>query len=722
MSDRAAGPSEGGPANHVAGGVSGNLVQVRDIHGDVHFHPPSRPVASLPYRAGVAPQQAAAFQDRVGTTRRLVAALDTAVPTGRPRVHTGVVSGLGGVGKTQVALDYAQRLWGDGEVDVWVWVTAGSREAIVSSYARVAAELTGLEDTDPEQGARRLLEWLAAGSARWLIVLDDVQNPADLRGLWPPATPGGRAVVTTRRRDAALRGPGRRLVEVDVFTPDEAEAYLRAALADQPHLAEGTVELAARLGHLPLALAQAAAYLLDRGLTCGDYLARWTSRRRTLASLLPEDDGLPDEHRATVATTWSLSVEQADRLEPPGIAGALLEVAGVLDPNGIPATLFTAPAITELLTGRTGRDVDAEQARDGLGCLHRLNLITLDPRSDTRTVRVHALVQRANTEALTEAAGEHLWEPGAHAVLLRAGSSLGGRGLVTEAKIYHLRLQFTAEQQLGPDHPDTLTVRGHVARWRGEAGDPAGAAAASGKLLADMTRVLDPDHPDVLTARGNLAFWRGHAGDPAGAVAAFEELLADRVRLLGPDHPHTLAARGNLAYWRGRAGDPAGAAAASEELLADMVRLLGPDHAHTLITRGNLARWRGEAGDPAGAAAAFEGVLADALLVWGPDHPHTFATRNNLACWRGEAGDPAGAVAAFEELLADSVQVLGPDHPDTLTARGHLARWRGEAGDPAGAVAAFEELLPDRVRVLGPDHPDTAAARENLAQWRNPPA
>ncbi|MEQ0560987.1 tetratricopeptide repeat protein [Amycolatopsis sp. NEAU-NG30] len=684
---------------------------------------------------------------------------NAAVLTGRPRMHTGVVSGLGGVGKTQVALNYAQRLWTAGELDVWVWVTAGSREAIVSSYARLAADLAGVEDVDPEHGAVWLLEWLAASPVRWLVVLDDVQNPADLRGLWPPAAPGGRVVVTTRRRDAALRGHGRCLVEVDVFTAVEAEGYLRAALADRPYLANSVAELAVELGYLPLALAQAAAYMLDRELSCTGYLARWVSRQQSLASLLPEPDGLPDEHRATVATTWSLSVEQANRLEPAGTAGVLLEVVSVLDPHGIPAALFTTSAVTDLLGDHVGREVGAEQACDGLGCLSRLNLITLDPASETRTVRVHALVQRAthdalpsqrhaalaaaagdalleiwpdperdaalgqvlraNTDALAAMAGEHLWKPDGHAVLFRAGDSLGDRGLVTEAGTYYRRLRTTAAEQLGPDHPHTLATRHKIAHWRGEAGDPGGAATAFEELLTDYERVLGPDHPDTLTTRHHLARWRGKAGDPGGAATAFEELLTDYERVLGPDHPDTLSTRHHLARWRGEVGDPAAAVAAFEESLTDHERVLGPDHPDTLTTRHHLARWRGEAGDPAAAVAAFEELLTDRVRVLGPEHPRTLITRHNIAYWRGKAGDPARAVAAFEELLTDRLRVLGPDHPHTLTTRHHLARWRGEAGDPAGAVAAFEELLTDRLRVLGPDHPHTLTTRHHIARWRH---
>jgi hypothetical protein len=104
------------------------------------------------------------------------------------------------------------------------------------------------------------------------------------------------------------------MIDVGVFTPEEAHAYLQSALADQPHLLDGATDLAAAVGHLPLALAQASAYMLDRGLSCSDYQRRFHQRR--LASLVPEPGALPDEHQETVAATCSLSVEQANLLEP----------------------------------------------------------------------------------------------------------------------------------------------------------------------------------------------------------------------------------------------------------------------------------------------------------------------------------------------------------------------------------------------------------------------
>ena len=636
--------------------------------------------------------------------------------------------GLGGVGKTQVAAQLARDAWQERAVDLLVWVTAGSRDSIVAGYAEAAAEILPGDGTaaDADADARRFLAWLARTERRWLIVLDDLSDPADLRGLWPPQRVTGRTVVTTRRRDTALTGAGRGLVEVGLFTPDEATRYLTEKTGHDGAAAQARL-LAAELGFLPLALAQAAAYLADRGLSFADYRRRLVDARRRLPELLPEPGALPDDHRETVAATWALSIDLADRLHPPGLARPTLHLLSLLDPNGIPeSVLTTAASLDHLRRCRPAelvgdRTVDAEDARDALYGLHRVNLISFDPGQAGRAVRVHGLVQRAtreqftaeqirltsrsvadalygawpeierdsalgqvlraNAETLNGHAGPLLWDPEPHPVLWRAGRSLTQAGFAADALVYWRRLHTRAEARLGADHADTLTARHHVAYALGQNGDPAAAVAGYERLLADRSRLHGPDDRETLICRGNLANWQGSAGDPERAARDFAVVLADFLRLLGPDHFDTLNARHNLAFWRGRAGDPAGALVAFEELLADLIRVLGPDHPKTLNTRYNVAFWRGLAGDPAGARIASAQLLADRLRVLGPDHPSTLITRYNHARWRGEAGDPAGAVAELEELLVDRIRVLGTDHPHTDRTRTRLDYWRRRAGD-----------------------------------------
>ncbi|WP_460363249.1 caspase, EACC1-associated type, partial [Actinocorallia lasiicapitis] len=568
---------------------------------------------------GVLPQQADCFQERE-TAARLSEALDG----GGTAVLSGVLTGMGGVGKTQLAAAYARRALTH-RIPVLVWVNASSRPGIIAAYADAATRLhlipTGSDpaSSDPDEAARRFLQWAQAETTGWLVVLDDLQDPADVRGLWPVPGEGQRVLATTRRRDAALTGQSRHRIDVDLYTPEEARAYLEAKLASH-HRTDDTGQidlLASDVGLLPLALAQAAAYLLDAGLDCRTYRERLADQRIRLGQIVPEEGSLPDDHHLIVAATWTLSIERANQARPKGLARPLLELLSVLDPNGIPATLLnTPPACAHLTAHHTPSDdaslpgeVDAGLVRDGLRVLHLFSLISHDPDALYREVRVHQLIQRAtretltpdqltttahtaadalttiwpnierddlgatlrlNTTTLTNLTGPALWQPDkAHPTLFRAASSLGQTGQVTAAHTAYTHLHTTTHHHLGPDHPDTLTTRNNLAYWRGQAGDPAGAATALQDLLTDQLRVLGPDHPDTLTTRNNLARWRGVAGDPAGAATAYEALLTDSLRVLGPDHPETLNTRHNLAYWRGQAGDPAGAATALQDLLTD---------------------------------------------------------------------------------------------------------------------------------------------------------
>ncbi|MGX1501402.1 UNVERIFIED_CONTAM: DNA-binding ferritin-like protein [Streptomyces graminofaciens] len=761
------------------------------ISGYVHTltvqRTPQEP-ASWPHRVGVIPSEARSFQHRAEADR-----LRAVVEGGGTAVLTQVLTGMGGVGKTQLAADYARAAWNDGSLDVLVWVTASAQSPVVSGYAQAGVELCRADPDDPEQAAQQFLAWLAPKPGqrpcRWLIVLDDVADPNDLivhpddpgnrYSLWPPANPHGRTLLTTRRRDAALFGDGRQQIEVGLFTPDESVAYLTAALnaRGRTEPADQLATLAADLGHLPLALAQAVAYLIDSGKTAAAYRNLLADRATKLADLAP--DALPDEQATALAAAWSLSIDRADTLRPAGLARPMLHLASLLDANGIPQDVLTGqPARNHLAQHRAattpvrvgwrgwwpGRrqrpvaPVTPEEAFGALRALARLSLIDHQPGTPHQAVRVHQLIQRAtrdthtphqhnqyaraagdallaawpaverdtylaqtlrtNTEALTRHAEDALYRQDAHKVLHQLGRSLAKSGQVTAAIDYFNHLAATTRSRLGEDHRDTLTARNNLAFSRGEAGDAAGAARAFADLLADQERVLGEDHPRTLATRSNLARWRGEAGDAAGAAQAFADLLADQERVLGEDHPDTLTARSNLALWRGETGDAAGAARAFADLLADQERVLGEDHPDTLTTRNNLALWRGETGDAAGAARAFADLLADQERVLGEDHPHTLATRSNLARWRGEAGDAAGAAQAFADLLADQERVLGEDHPHTLTTRNNLALWRGETGDAAGAAQAFADLLEQTVRVLGKNHPYTLTTRSNLADLR----
>ncbi|WP_326623062.1 tetratricopeptide repeat protein [Streptomyces decoyicus] len=690
-----------------------------------------------------------------------------------------VLSGVGGVGKTQLAAHYARSAWQAGEVDLLVWVTASSRESVIAAYAQAVEETLSGPLSDPERAASAFLAWLhprppsdGSNACRWLVVLDDVADPGHLRGLWPPSSPSGRTLLTTRRRDAALTGPERNLMEVGLFTPAEAAAYLGDALAvhGRHEAPEQLAALALDLGYLPLALSQAAAYLIDADLDCATYRTRLADRNTSLTTLLPDSSGLPDDQAVTVTAAWSLSLEQANQTRPRNLARPMLQLAAMLNANSIPDRVLTSPpALAYLADQRAAtpqcdhpreplRTTTAEEATSTLRTLHRLNLIDHTPKSPHRAVRIHQLIQRAvrdnvpagqiescaraaadalmtvwpdverdtalaqvlraNAETLRGLAEDALWRPGAHPLLLRAGQSLGETGQVTAARDYIHHLVVTSRTRLGPDHPHTLDARRHLACWQGEAGDPTGAVVTLTSLLPHQQQLLGPDHPNTLRTRSDLGHWQRYAGDTAGAVTTFTLLLTDQQRLLGPDHPDTLITRHDLAHCQARNGDFAAGANALAELLPHLQERLGADHPTTLLTRHDLAFWQSKAsGDPARAVGALAQLLPDMERVLGPGHHHAQITRSNLANFRGEAGDAAGAAATLTTLLADRKRILGADHPKTLLTCSDLIRWQAHTEDPATVTEAFTDLLEKMEQVLGPDHPTTLKTRSYLARF-----
>ncbi|GAA2989930.1 tetratricopeptide repeat protein [Actinokineospora diospyrosa] len=692
--------------NVQAGHVSGNVLQTGAVHGNVYFN--AAPQQRLPYRSGAVPVVVDGFQPR-------------SVPDLEALTAGGVVlSGLGGVGKTQLAADYANRTH---DVELLGWVTASTRAGVINGFAELGAVVTG----QPVDDEKPFLDWCATTTKRWLLVFDDLTDPADIVGLWPHTRETGRLVVTTRRNEPSLRAADRLMVDLRVFTPEESLSYL----------GETGEELANLLGHLPLALGQATAYVsMVPGMTYAKYVRKW--RTEALDAMFPTDWTSADGRSDTVVTTWAISVAAADRLAPVGAARAVLDVISVLSPDGIPLSLLAAAA----------PGVDTE---GGLTALRRFSLITVGGEPDP-LIRAHALVQhatraqlddlpsligplvgafkscwpavervpvfRANAIALTEHCGPHLWTTPGYALLFRVADSLGNAGQVLAAAERYREIAAEAQARLGPDHVDALAARQNAARWRGELGDSAGAARDLAALLPDLVRVLGEDHPFALLARNSLALWRGESGDVACATTILADLLVDAVRVFGPHNADTLGIRCGLAHWLGVAGDVAGAVREYTAALDDIVRVLGPDDLLALASRHNLAHWRQVAGDGPGAVAELAGLLDDQRRVLGPEHPNTLATRNNLAACLADAGDPVAAARAYADLLADQLRVLDQDHPATLITRRGLADCRGMAGDAVGAVDALFDLLADQSRVLGPDHPATLRTRGNLAMWR----
>ncbi|MGR4881261.1 tetratricopeptide repeat protein [Streptomyces sp. LARHCF249] len=684
-----------------------------------------------------------------------------------------ILTGTGGVGKTQLAASLARNAWEASSIDVLVWITAGTRAAVISAYAQAAAELLGISPADPELAASAFLSWLEPKSGtqpcRWLIVLDGLADPSDVRGLWPPSSPQGATWVTTQRRDAALAGQGRQFVDIGLFTCDEAISYLTEFLAVHGHVEhhEQLASLATDLGYLPLALSQAAAYVVDAAINLADYRSLLKDRATELRDVLPDPSTLPDDQNSTVAAAWSLSIERADLLRPVGLARPMLQLASALDGNGIPISVLTSERSLGYLANnravtsssrQTLAEVSPNDALAAVRSLHRLNLIDHNPTDSCQTVHTHQLIQRAvretlppdarlmltsaasdslatswtkvdrntrmdqalraNAETLQRIAGEDLFKPHPHIILFRLGRSLGEAGQASLAMAHFRDVTITSERINGTSHPLALAARGNFAAWLGEAGDHTNAVTELEFVRSQQDHLLGAHHPHTLTSRLNLAIFRGRSGDFSGAVKELVSLLPDQTRLWGGNHREVLFARHELARWTGKTGDITAAIDNLESLAIDQEQALGPADPDTLFTKHELACWQGQGGQPILAAKSLAALTIAFNDSLGADHPRTLTVRGDLARWRAKAGNPAGAVRDLRRLLNDRERILGLDHPSTLTTRNDLASWIGGAGNPTEAAREFTALIPSLERILGPEHITTLTARDNQITWR----
>jgi tetratricopeptide (TPR) repeat protein len=679
-------------------------------------------------------------------------------------------AGQGGTGKTQIAVAFGHALWGARAVDALVWVPATSREAIVTGFAQAARTVGAADHALPaEAAAGRFAGWLAHTRRPWALILDDLVSLADLEDLWP-AGQAGQVVITTGLPEAAFPD-GPRIAPVGGFSRREVLAYLSSRLTDFPDQRAEALDLGADLDGLPLALAQAAAVMSLNRLSCREYRGRLRERREHMATV--RVDGVS----AAVLATWSVAAECAHELPPAGAAWPALALAAMLDPHGIPGAALTSPAGCGYVTGRpsTGDPADQALVRAAMTNLARAGLVSIDPASAARTVRIHPSVQAAvraylpaaDYEQAVLAAAEALlqaWpEPGtsqdplgpvrpeqarpeqARAEQARAEQAHSEQAHSEQAQLRQALRACTAALQwadsaaphpapgqqadLEPDGTYQGTQAQQSVLWKPEphpvllrnglsldADGLAGSAITYWEaMLVTSTRLLGDEHANAVTARDRLAGAYESAGRFGDAIAVFSTALADRERNQGQEHPDTFAARGSLAHAYASASRSAEAVALYEQMAADAGRHLGPAHPVTLGARASLAGAYQAAARGQEALTAYQMLLADAERLLGARHQDTLATRENLAAALLANGQPRDAIEHYRRLAADTETAAGRDHPDAIAARASLASAYRRAGKPKDAIALYQRVLADRERIAGPGHPDTITARANLA-------
>ncbi|MEV0360250.1 tetratricopeptide repeat protein [Nocardia sp. NPDC050697] len=669
----------------------------------------------------------------------------TTVFTGPGPVVVTAVHGLGGVGKSTLVAHWAANS-AHGYAPI-VWITADTVTEITAGLVGFATRLQPAlaQAMEAEQLAERALQWLATHTG-WLLVLDNVDDITTIASVLARVGTGGRVVITSRRASGWQLGTS--IVRLNVLNPDESLRLLTALLtATGPRDADGAAELCAELGHLPLAIEQAGAYLAqDPFLTPRDYLQLLADYPADMFGQADVDTG----SERTIARTWRVTLDRITDIEPAAVE--LLRTVSWYAPDAIPLILCQDPAL-DLRTHSTAR-----------GLLAAYNMIT--PHPATGTISVHRLVQAvARTPDPTDPhrgwnaieracirAAETLhsclpdredpvtwstWrallphietltsripasdEPATTNLIVRIRSFSGlfmlDQGLHVSA-MAHLHQAFSdCERVLGHDHPNTLTSCHNLAGAYETAGRIADAIQLYEQTLADRERVLGADHPDTLTTRNNLVHVAQAAGRIIDVIHLCEQGLVDSERIFGAEHLDTLIARSNLAYAYQAVGRIAEAIPLYEQTLTDSERILGHDHRNTLLFRSNVAAAYQAVGRIAEAIPLHEQTLTDSERILGHDHPSSLAYRSFLASAYQAAGGIDEAIPLHEQTLTDRERILGHDHPDTLAARGNLAHAYETAGRIDEAIPLHEQTLTDSERILGHDHPNTLICCNNLA-------
>ncbi|MBC2863492.1 tetratricopeptide repeat protein [Streptomyces mexicanus] len=653
------------------------------------------------------PGRFAGRQDELASIRAVL----TAERAG-PGVSAVVVHGLGGVGKSTLARQYAHTFRETYDL-VW-WIDASSPGKIDEALAGIARLLSPVWAGTAQQPELTswALAWLQRHTA-WLLVYDNVEDPALLKPFLG-SLGGGHHLITSRLADDwdDLGAADGALLPLGVLPQVEAADLLWSWVSEgDPSDASRwqTGQLARELGGLPLALDQAGAYLRRTRSTVAAYRGRLGLHlSRTPARRDPQQ---------TVARIWQVTLTAIAADDPSAVE--LLYALAWLDPDECPRDLVTRLAADEIA------------ADDALGVLHAYSMIAFTGRN----VRVHRLVQSVlRADAVTAAPGAHPGEsaPGrprgrheAEQALLQMVHPRGADQAHDAQELARLAGQVCALAATDPKDCYSTPVSAlyvKTAVHLEEQGQTVRALPLYEAYSAQIERGLGHDHPYALVARCAVARVYETVGRPQDAVDILEPTLEQSLRLHGPGHLTTLNLRHGLASAHRSAGRVDRAIDEYETATAASREALGPDHLRTLTLQGDLAGAYESVGRVDQAIALYEDIVqrdADASDRYEDLVPslklNGLRLRNNLAGAYESAGRFQQAITLYEEVLADFEDVCGPDHPDTLSCLGNLGYAYESAGDLGRAQEVYRDVLGRREQALGEDHPDTLLSRSNLA-------
>ncbi|HZO75693.1 MAG TPA: FxSxx-COOH system tetratricopeptide repeat protein [Ktedonobacteraceae bacterium] len=644
--------------------------------------------------------------------------LHTLLSAGKQVALTQAISGLGGIGKTQLALEYAYR-YQKSYHDIF-WASADTEEALMASYIQFAEalRLSEVEEADQNKVKAAVCRWFQQHT-NWLLICDNIED-LHLLPSFVPENRQGAVLLTTRRQ---VTEPAAQTLELAVLSEDEAVLFLLkrtkvlpldASLEDaSDNEVEAARAITRLLDNLPLALDQAGAYILETRCSFAEYgMLFQTHRDHLLQRRIGES--IPTDHPDSVTTTFELNFQQVQQRN--AAAADLLRLCAYLAPDAIAEEILTEGAS---LLGLVLSPVAADTflLNQAMESLRAYSLIRRDPEG--KLLSIHRLVQ-AVLQDQQDPAERRIWtERAVQAVNAAFPHMRANKEYEAWAQCERLLLPalvaieyIEQDQMMFEEAGRLLSETAVYLQGRARYGE---AEPLCQRALSIRERLFGAEHPEVASSLKRLAILYYEQGKYEAAEPLYQQALSIWERLGGLEHSEVASSLNNLAILYSEQGKYEAAEPLYQQALSIWEQRLGPEHPDVAYPLNNLASLYKEQGKYEAAEPLYRRALHIREQRWGPEHPLMATPLHGLANLYLDQGKYAEAEPLYRRVLHIREQSLGPEHPQVTYPLTNLAELYKEQGKYEQAELLYQRALSIWEQQLGLKHPEIAYPLHGLA-------